>query len=286
MASTNIISENSGKQRLRWTPELRDRFERAVTQLGGADRATPKGILKVMAVPGLTIYHIKSHLQKYRITKYVPEFVDRGHEKKDHSEIAPNFSFTSAAQISKALKMHREMQRQLHDGSEVQHRLKLKTETQRRYLEKITEEKDQSSSSSSSPSSHKVSSPAASLPSLCDDDHQSESNARDYGSDSEIINYTPAERPCTNIINLEYFNDNIQLDQYECGRQENQVHQIINKRLKAVGTSHDNQEEIWCKIDSDNLGDMKQQSLWETILLPEGPIFSGCNHESVYRFNS
>ncbi|KAL5666089.1 hypothetical protein ACJX0J_026197, partial [Zea mays] len=52
--------------RLRWTSELHRNFVRAVDCLGGQDKATPKLILQLMDVGGLTIAHVKSHLQMYR----------------------------------------------------------------------------------------------------------------------------------------------------------------------------------------------------------------------------
>ncbi|KAI3829470.1 hypothetical protein L1987_03595 [Smallanthus sonchifolius] len=176
---SNRCDQGSGKERLKWTQELHDLFEKAVTQLGGPDRATPKGILKAMGIPGLTIYHVKSHLQKYRMSKFIPESSRRDKfEKKSISEMFPNFSVTSGAQLNEALQMQMEVQKRLNDQLEVQKNLKLKIEAQSRFLDKLTEDHKFRTHVTKI---NKMS--PTSLPSLCD---VSESIVKDFESDSEV----------------------------------------------------------------------------------------------------
>ncbi|KAL4585725.1 hypothetical protein LXL04_010349 [Taraxacum kok-saghyz] len=61
--------------RLRWTPQLHHAFVNAIERLGGQEisrlnaEATPKSVLQLMNVRGLSIAHVKSHLQMYRSKK-------------------------------------------------------------------------------------------------------------------------------------------------------------------------------------------------------------------------
>ncbi|XP_062181267.1 myb family transcription factor PHL7-like isoform X2 [Phragmites australis] len=140
--SNPVHPVGSGKQRLRWTSDLHNRFVDAIAQLGGPDRATPKGVLTVMGVPGITIYHVKSHLQKYRLAKYIPESPAEGSkdEKKDSSDSLSNTDSAPGLQINEALKMQMEVQKRLHEQLEVQRQLQLRIEAQGKYLQMIIEE--------------------------------------------------------------------------------------------------------------------------------------------------
>ncbi|KAM3193724.1 hypothetical protein ACQJBY_070388 [Aegilops geniculata] len=56
----------SDEPRMRWTEELHRQFIEAVDCLGGQDVATPKQILQLIGAKGVSISHVKSHLQMYR----------------------------------------------------------------------------------------------------------------------------------------------------------------------------------------------------------------------------
>jgi SHAQKYF class myb-like DNA-binding protein len=159
-----VVVSADPKPRLRWTPELHERFVDAVSQLGGPDKATPKSVLREMGVKGLTLYHLKSHLQKYRLGKQphrevsVDRSNDGGSSDGGHclsrmardSSITPNHK--EAMQIADALRAQIEVQRRLHDQLEVQRRLQLRIEAQGKYLQAILEKAQQTLASEASTS--------------------------------------------------------------------------------------------------------------------------------------
>lgn len=146
----NLVLSTDAKPRLKWTPELHQRFAEAVDQLGGADKATPKSLMRVMGIPGLTLYHLKSHLQKYRLGKsQESEFCTEAKEE-DYREIqaveghfsgeisdATDTQNNESLQIAQALQLQMEVQRKLHEQIEVQRHLQLRIEAQGKYLQTV-----------------------------------------------------------------------------------------------------------------------------------------------------
>ncbi|KAI5066387.1 hypothetical protein GOP47_0019011 [Adiantum capillus-veneris] len=140
----SIVASTDPKPRLRWTPELHDRFVDAVSQLGGADKATPKSLMKVMNVKGLTLYHLKSHLQKYRLGKQPQRDGSNAIECQDHEQMAADQTVASRNQkesleIADACRQQMEVQKQLHEQLEVQRRLQMRMDAQGRYLQLVLE---------------------------------------------------------------------------------------------------------------------------------------------------
>jgi SHAQKYF class myb-like DNA-binding protein len=150
--SASSRQASSLKKRIRWTKDLHDQFVSCVNRLGGPAKATPKAILKLMKSNSLTIYHVKSHLQKYRTGLYVPESVEGGFDINNVSMAELSKRRTSEnndqvhlkiflnellTQIREALQLQLEVERRLHDQFEVQKHLQSLIEQQRRQLKPV-----------------------------------------------------------------------------------------------------------------------------------------------------
>ncbi|KAL8461757.1 hypothetical protein ACS0TY_033020 [Phlomoides rotata] len=123
-----LVLTSDPKPRLRWTADLHERFVDAVTQLGGAGKATPKAIMRTMGVKGLTLFHLKSHLQKFRLGKQSGK--ELGEASKDGAYLidspcanSPQNLQTSdineGYEVKEALRAQMEVQSKLHLQVEV-----------------------------------------------------------------------------------------------------------------------------------------------------------------------
>ncbi|URD99937.1 Myb-like DNA-binding domain [Musa troglodytarum] len=145
------------KTRIRWTQDLHERFVECANRLGGAEKATPKGILKLMNSAGLTIYHVKSHLQKYRIAKHMPEHAEGKYERRAAANVA-ELDPKIGMQFTEALKLQLDVQIRLHQQLEIQKKLQLSIEAQSKKLQQILEEQAKSNKSHVQPENMDVSS--------------------------------------------------------------------------------------------------------------------------------
>ncbi|CAK8540307.1 unnamed protein product [Lathyrus sativus] len=140
------------KPRLRWTADLHDRFVDAVTKLGGPDKATPKAVLRLMSLKGLTLYHLKSHLQKYRLGQNGRKQYEEQYKENNRCSYV-NFSNHSSQTntsyggdneegeipIAEALKQQIEVQKRLEEQFEVQKKLQMRIEAQEKYFQTVLE---------------------------------------------------------------------------------------------------------------------------------------------------
>ncbi|KAL8172266.1 hypothetical protein V2J09_024070 [Rumex salicifolius] len=180
-----LVLTSDPKPRLRWTADLHERFVDAVTQLGGPHsqllsfcspsafincvslpdliwkikrkvEATPKAILRTMGVKGLTLFHLKSHLQKYRLGKQSGK--DMGEASKDgactsssltrisgschldsprtsnSSASLPNSDIDEGLEVKEALRAQMEVQTKLHLRVEAEKHLQIRQDAERRYM--------------------------------------------------------------------------------------------------------------------------------------------------------
>lgn len=142
-----LVLTSDPKPRLRWTADLHERFVDAVTQLGGPHKATPKAIMRTMGVKGLTLFHLKSHLQKYRLGKQSGK--DMGEAPKDgitasynlesprtsnSSSSLPTSDMDEGYKVKEALRTQMEVQTKLHLQVEAEKHLLIRQDAERRYM--------------------------------------------------------------------------------------------------------------------------------------------------------
>ncbi|XP_074329772.1 myb family transcription factor PHL11-like isoform X2 [Apium graveolens] len=150
---SGIVMTRDPKPRLRWTSDLHDRFVHAVTKLGGPDKATPKSVLRLMGLKGLTLYHLKSHLQKYRLGQQAKK-QDTEQNVENSGDSYGRYNMHSIGttdnppklnsergeySLGKTLMCEIDVQKRSKEQLDVQKKLQMRIEAQGKYLQTILE---------------------------------------------------------------------------------------------------------------------------------------------------
>ncbi|GKV25807.1 hypothetical protein SLEP1_g35194 [Rubroshorea leprosula] len=158
--SSTSVAAYSRKTRIRWTPDLHDKFIDCVNYLGGAERATPREILKLMGSTGLTILHVKSHLQKHRYAKFMTgsrqgkSMTSQSYrliclvlrcksDRKVSSIDIPKLCLKTSMQFKDILQLQLDLQRHLQEQLEIQKNLQQLIEEQGKQLKVMLEQQKQ-----------------------------------------------------------------------------------------------------------------------------------------------
>ncbi|XP_050938994.1 myb family transcription factor PHL5-like isoform X2 [Cucumis melo] len=129
-----LKSSMVSKTRIKWTEQLHQKFINCVDQLGGAQKATPKQLLHLMKTKGLTLIHIKSHLQKYRISQQIQELSKGKSERQINKKEPMHGSQNIGKQLMEAVTQLLHAQSSLNEQLEVQKKLISAIEEQMKQL--------------------------------------------------------------------------------------------------------------------------------------------------------
>uniref|UniRef100_J3MSE3 MYB-CC type transcription factor LHEQLE-containing domain-containing protein n=1 Tax=Oryza brachyantha TaxID=4533 RepID=J3MSE3_ORYBR len=110
--------------------------------------ATPKTIMRTMGVKGLTLFHLKSHLQKYRLGKQSgKEMVEQSKDAyilgaqsgANLSPRVPTPDVKESQEVKEALRAQMEVQRKLHEQVEVQRHVQIRMDAYQNYIDTLLE---------------------------------------------------------------------------------------------------------------------------------------------------
>ncbi|KAL3036431.1 hypothetical protein AAZX31_01G009500 [Glycine max] len=110
-----------------------------------------------MGLKGLTLYHLKSHLQKYRLGQQAQKQNEEVHKENSrcsyvnfsNRSLAPNTSYRGDDEggeipIAEALRCQIEVQKRLEEQLKVQKKLQMRIEAQGKYLQSVLEKAQRS----------------------------------------------------------------------------------------------------------------------------------------------